>query len=217
MAITMNKPIVLKPTGPYTIGLTKFDLFDEKRPEIQYPKGRLIPIQIYFPMEMGEHMPQPKVFEDRAPKTFFSLETQVYSSLTNLNEFDSAQINSGQFPIILLNHGHDVSMTDYACIAEDLASHGYVVISIQHQLETDIHPPAFWIERSIPKYALVIDNMLYVFEWLKENNDTLFKGCLCLTKVGLIGHSIGGQCFASFCSTISFFLQEKATYNIVAT
>ncbi len=164
----MHQQILLKPTGPYTVGISRFDLHDENRLEINHPNGRLIPIQIYFPMEIGAHIPHPKVFEDRAPKTFPRLEAMVYSALADLNQLNSAppdgdpsdgiRSDGAQLLIILLNHGHDVSMTDYACIAEDLASHGYVVISIQRQLETDTHPPSFWKEKSISKYAMVIDN-----------------------------------------------------------
>lgn len=221
----MNQQTLLKPTGPYTIGISRFDLHDENRLEINHPNGRLIPIQIYFPMEMGAHIPHPKVFEDRAPQTFPPLETMVYSALADLNQLNFApsdgnqsngsQSDLGQLPIILLNHGHDVSMTDYACIAEDLASHGYVVISIQHQLETDTHPPAFWIERSISKYAIVIDNMLYVFEWLKQNNKTLFNRQLCLAKVGLIGHSMGGNALQFFASRSASSFKKKQRITLL--
>ena len=85
----MHQQILLKPTGPYTVVISRFDLHDENRLEINHPNGRLIPIQIYFPMKMGEHIPQPKVFEDRAPKTFSPLETQVYSALADLNQLNS--------------------------------------------------------------------------------------------------------------------------------
>ena len=40
------------PTGPYLIGYEKYDLNDPSRKEIDYPDGRLIPIRIYFPMNI---------------------------------------------------------------------------------------------------------------------------------------------------------------------
>lgn len=44
-----------KPTGPYRIGTAKYDLEDPFRKDLQFSQGRLIPIQIYFPMEQGSH------------------------------------------------------------------------------------------------------------------------------------------------------------------
>ena len=44
-----------KPTGPHRIGMAKYDLEDVYRKNFQFPQGRLIPIQIYFPMEQGSH------------------------------------------------------------------------------------------------------------------------------------------------------------------
>lgn len=43
-----------EPTGPYQIGISKYDLTDPYRKELEYPKGRLIPIQIYFPIQKGK-------------------------------------------------------------------------------------------------------------------------------------------------------------------
>ena len=52
-----------KPTGPYRIGTAKYDLEDVYRKDFQFPNGRLLPIQIYFPMEQGSHAIFPKIFE----------------------------------------------------------------------------------------------------------------------------------------------------------
>lgn len=179
----MTKPLP-QPTGPYTIGLHKVDLHDPYRKEITYPEGRLIPIQFYFPCEAGEHSPQPKVFEHRAPQEFSPLEALGYSKPTSFS-----QILPGKHPLILFNHGNQVAMTDYACIAEDLASHGYVVVAIQHQLSTDGVQAPFLNGRSTAKHGQIIDNLLYVFDWLK----THYGETIDTNKVGLIGHSMGGN------------------------
>ncbi|MES2607736.1 MAG: hypothetical protein V4544_03290 [Pseudomonadota bacterium] len=199
-----------EPTGQYRIGLTKFELYDEDRPEIEHPKGRLIPFQIYFPTIIGTNSPQPKIFEPRAPRTFSPLDVMGYSSPAHLSK-----LAPGQHPIIFLNHGHDVAMTDYACIAEDLASHGYIVFSIQHQLDTDKDPPEFWKERSISKYANVIDNILYVFEWLKQKQADLFNSKLYLSKIGLIGHSLGGNALQLFANRAASSFKKKERLTLL--
>lgn len=179
---------LLAPTGSFGVGIHKIDLFDENRTELAYPNGKLIPIQIYFPIEPQEHIPQPKVYEKRAPQTFPPLEVQVYGRVQDLS-----RLLHGKHPIVIFNHGQDVAMTDYSMLTEDLASHGYVVFSLQHQLKTDQKSPSFWHDRSISKYANIIDNIFYLFEWIKKNKTRLFEDKIGLNRVALLGHSMGGN------------------------
>lgn len=193
------------PTGPYQVGIAKYNLIDPSRKEIEYSAGRLIPIQIYFPMHKGLHTLHYKIFEDRTPGKWPPLDVEVYSQKADLSSLAA----DSNHPVILLNHGDTVAMTDYAYIAEDLASHGYVVVTIQHQLKTDPDEPIFWKERSISKYGRVIDNMLYVFEWLQENQTSFFNHTLDLKKVGLIGHSMGGNSLLLFANRASNVFKKK--------
>lgn len=193
-----------EPTGPYQVGIAKYDLKDAYRKEIEYPQGRLIPIQIYFPMQKGKHVLHSKIFEDRTPGKWEPLAVEVYGQKS-----DISSLIAGSHPVILLNHGDTVSMTDYASIAEDLASNGYIVVAIQHQLKTDPESPKFWNERSISKYGKVIDNILYVFEWLKDNQKTLFNNNIDLNRIGLIGHSMGGNSLLLFANRASNIFKKK--------
>lgn len=196
----MNR--LTEPTGPYRVGIERRDLADPYRKELSYPEGRLIPIQIYFPMEKGKHTLQPKLFEKRAAGNWPPLEVEVYGEQAELS-----LLVKGKHPVILLNHGDTVAMTDYAFIAEDLASNGYIVIAIQHQLKTDAEEPKFWKERSVSKYGRVIDNILYVFEWLKGRMD--------LSRVGLIGHSMGGNALLLFASRVSNVFKNKGLETLL--
>lgn len=193
-----------EPTGPYQVGIAKYDLTDTYRKEIEYPQGRLIPILIYFPMQKGKHALHSKIFEDRTPGKWEPLNVQVYGQ-----KADISSLMAGRHPVVLLNHGDTVAMTDYASIAEDLASNGYIVVSIQHQLKTDPEPPKFWNERSISKYGKVIDNILYVFEWLKDNQKALFNNNIDLNRIGLIGHSMGGNSLLLFANRASNIFKKK--------
>lgn len=188
-----NVPITLgalpTPTGPYRIGTVKYDLEDVYRKDFKFPKGRLIPIQIYFPTEKGSHSLFPKIFEERAAiGAFEPLKAKVHSEQSDLSF-----LVEDQHPVIFLNHASSVSMTDYAFLAEDLSSHGYIVVSIQHDLQLDEEGPPFWDGRSCSRNAKVIDNILFAFEWLKTTQVTLFRNKLNLKRVGFIGHSLGGN------------------------
>lgn len=184
------------PTGAYQVGIKPFDLIDQGRTEPEYPNGRLVPIWVYFPKQEGPQIPCPKFLEERALDIFDSLTTwkQLNDSVFGKREADLSFLkNTRKHPIIFLNHGNGCLLSDLAYIAEDLASHGYVVIAIQHQLKNDK-------ETNLIKYARVINNMRFVFDWLKKNNENEFYDSLNLQRVGCIGYSMGANSVVLFAS-----------------
>lgn len=195
---------LLKPTGPYTVGTCKIDVFDQNRPELGHPQGRLIPIQVYFPLEQGEHIPYPKILEGRIPQKFLPLNVLGYSKPSS-----TSALKKGEFPLVLMNHGSDVALTDYAILMEDLASHGFVAISLQHQLATDLSLKENRSGRSVLKHGQVIENILCVFEWLEENNRTLFNQRLNTHKIALMGHSMGANAALLLASRVAAAFRPK--------
>ena len=105
------------PTGPYKVGFKSYDLYDPSRKEIHYPDGRLIPIRVYFPMEKGNHEVYEKTFEKSAPITSWgTLKTKVFSK-----HADPKGINKDFLsPVVMVNPGYDVAITDYSYLVEDL-------------------------------------------------------------------------------------------------
>ena len=189
----------LAPTGPYKIETSKIDLYDENRPEINYPDGRLIPCQWYFPIDtLKDHKVYEKELEARGLKKFPALESICFSKPSDLKS-----ICDGKFPLVILNHGHCVSMTDYTFITEELASYGYVVVSICHQLDSDQDTPEFLSGRSCSKHASIIDNILYVFNWISVQIENIFHNKLDTGKIALIGHSMGGNALLMLANRVS--------------
>lgn len=177
------------PTGPHRVGTAKYDLVDSYRKNLKFPEGRLIPIQIYFPLEKGGHVEYPKIFEERAHLGPY----KPFNAYGYSQTAESSLLAEGKHPIIFINHGSCVAMTDYASIVENLSSHGYFVVSIQHDLQMDEEGPSFWDGRSCCRNAKIIDNILYVFEWLKSHQKKLFNEKIDLKRIGFIGHSLGGN------------------------
>jgi len=158
------KPSLPKPTGPYRVGLWAF--------------AQTVPVQIYFPLKKGEHCFNAKRYEPLAPG--YKLEVDVYACEAN---FSDLAVEGA--PLVFLNHGHMVAMTDYGIIAEELASHGYIVVAMQHQLATDLIEPDYLEERSVAKYSAIIDNIFHLFVWLQERIE--------VRRVGFVGHSMGAN------------------------
>lgn len=79
-------PNIPVPTGPQQVGSFKYDLIDSYRKDLQFPEGRLISIQIYFPHGTGEHVATPKTLEERAfLGSFKPLNFNGYSRLADLS------------------------------------------------------------------------------------------------------------------------------------
>jgi len=191
------------PTGPYKIGIKTFDLVNEN--------NRLVPIWIYFPMEKGPHHLYPKLLEERALDEFDvirvwkTLQIKVHAQQTS----NLTSLKGSKYPTVFLNHGDGCLLSDLGFIAEDLASHGYVVIAIQHQLSTDRKVPKNFKIRMVDRWSQVIENILFVFDWLKTNNTSLFYNSLDCHRVGLIGYSMGGNSLMLLAQRIGYGYENE--------
>ena len=87
-------------------------------------------------------------------------------------------------------------MSDWGFLYENLASHGYIVVTLQHQLKTDSSSPKYSSilgKRNIGNYAKVIRNTHFVFKWLQDKNEVKFYNTLDLKRICLMGYSMGAN------------------------
>lgn len=101
--------------------------------------------------------------------------------------------------LVIINHGYNQNegtpYLGYSHLANSLASKGYFVASIQHELPTDSLIPSNGIPQIVrrPFWERGADNILFVINQLKKSNPSLdFK------HITLIGHSNGGDMTALF-------------------
>jgi predicted esterase len=101
--------------------------------------------------------------------------------------------------IVIFSHGYGQNKGGdylaYSYLTEYLASKGYFVVSIQHELSTDSLMPLTGIPQVVrrPFWERGADNILFVINELKKTNPELdFK------HVTLIGHSNGADMTALF-------------------
>jgi hypothetical protein len=94
-------------------------------------------------------------------------------------------------PVAILNHGNTVKFTEYSFLANVFAARGYMVISIQHDLETDEPMVTKIGEEYVGRRAAYnrgIFNIMYTIDRLKQvqpNAD--YK------HLTFVGHSNGGD------------------------
>jgi len=119
----------------------------------------------------------------------------------------------GPFPVVLLEHGSSVVPAIYTVLAEGLASSGFIVVAANHppdslisvfpdghELKFTPYWPAEADRRTqgvaIGKFAdeVLMADVRFVLDQLQEMNshDRFWHGRLDLSKIGIVGHSMGG-------------------------
>jgi dienelactone hydrolase len=119
----------------------------------------------------------------------------------------------GPFPVVLLEHGSSVVPAIYTVLAEGLTSNGFIVVATNHPPDSlisvfpDGHELKFtpyWPTEAdrrtqgvaIGKFAgeVLVADVRFVLDQLQEMNshDHFWQGQLDLSKIGIVGHSMGG-------------------------
>ncbi len=214
------------PTGAYDVGTEVFHFVDVAREEIFtdiIDDKRALMVQVWYPAEAISGRGVPFMEDERLlnamasgyglPGFSFNHLKYVYS-----HAYSEALISEAKnaYPLIIMNHGFGSSKSLHTSQAEKLASHGYIVASIDHTYNT--------FGTLFPDGTLTTNNSGALFsgdndyETEKDNRDLVGKvltddvafvldqfeainsghilsrlsGKIDMTHVGTIGHSIGG-------------------------
>jgi pimeloyl-ACP methyl ester carboxylesterase len=96
-----------------------------------------------------------------------------------------------ELPVVILNHGNTVKSTEYSFIANLFAFRGYMVVSIQHDLETDEPMVTKAGEEYVgrrPQYNRGVANIKFAVDQLKKAQPYADY-----THLTMVGHSNGGD------------------------
>jgi predicted dienelactone hydrolase len=213
-----------RPTGPYPVGSTTLYLKDTSRIDDAAPVAgspRELVVQIWYPSEPSHN--QFALYRDHRETHLLS----SYQSLIPTNSrLNSTIASSGApFPVILFNHAWGGRRTNYTFLTEELASHGFVVASIDDTYNAamvafpdgriveghpaaDIGTPdsstadrvkAIWNKELIKSGAdqqFVLDRL----EAMNRTTGTQWFGRLNTSAAGSIGHSFGGAASTQACA-----------------
>jgi predicted dienelactone hydrolase len=104
-----------------------------------------------------------------------------------------ANIADGTFPVIVFSHGSGGSKVLGLWMTEHLASHGFIVIAMNHA-GNDVQATLDGEQDFATNYAQRPIDVLRAIDWLEEQNQVhpLLAGHIDTATVGVVGHSFGG-------------------------
>ncbi|MBI3414274.1 MAG: hypothetical protein HY043_02965 [Verrucomicrobia bacterium] len=208
-----------KPTGPYPVGrIDRLVTDPTRRNRYGISTNGTFAVSVWYPAAPTAGQRPARWFEEVVARDTSSASFWAWAGNTNWFDrlpylwtysFSDAPLAevSGAFPVVLFSPGFHVNRRHDSEKLEGLASHGYVVVAVDHYYNTwDIAwPDGFYYTRSIdePESANTdkdrFRDLVVVLDELTNWNqtDARFAGRLGLDKIGAMGMSSGGTAVAN--------------------
>lgn len=189
--------------GPYAVGVTTIRLKDDARKDKDGNPRPMI-IEIWYPAETPTADTKSDIYDitkDAPPATVNSI--KEVADIPNLPQNAYRDANplkaSGPYPLILFSHGSGGIRFQSVFLCPHLASHGYVVASVDHEDNTlynilagsDARDTAILGQSALdrPKDLVFLRNTLIAKN--KDAKDNMHN-MIQPDNVGVTGHSFGG-------------------------
>ncbi|WP_328474571.1 hydrolase [Actinoplanes sp. NBC_00393] len=215
------------PTGPAALGTVALHLRDTTRTDPWVPgrPAREIMIQIWYPArDLRGHLPQPWLSPGAVPhfsETFGLPADRILNTRTHGRTGAPVLRRTGGHPVLLYSPGLGGDRGTGTVLVEDLAAHGYIVVTIDHthdasevefpggRVEVAALPPDLTDEVVVQAAAVRAADTRFVLDQLAaldagRNPDAGrrrlpdgLRGALDLHRIGMFGHSLGGSTAAA--------------------
>lgn len=235
LPVVLPVPSIADPSGPFPVGTRSIVLTDASRKELYSGRDepRKFMIQVWYPTNDSPsndvHAPwvngasvfAPAIAENLDLPSFFL----DHLALSKSPAFQDAMLAppNAPYPIIVFSHGWSGFSAQNTAQMVELASHGYVVVAMQHTYGAVVtifpdgevapeNPNALPAEETTPEPYYTDAARRLVNQWSgdisftldylsKQNTDSssLFYSALNLNLVGVFGHSTGGGAAVQFC------------------
>ena len=229
-------PSIPPSSGPYQVGTRIYELTDVTRQELYSGKEetRRFQIQIWYPSEpepfdtRAPWMPKAKIFAP-AIATYIHMPSFFldHLQLVKMPAYQDSKVarTEYEYPVILFSHGWNGFNAQNTGQAIHLASHGYVVVGVQHTYGAVItvfndgtvaHNNPSALPRGAPdeEYEAAArklaqqwaDDLGYALDFLEiqtNSAESQFYKALDLSRLGVYGHSTGGGAAIQFCGADS--------------
>ena len=225
----MNGSSLPSPTGKYKVGRMSIELTDPNRFEVystkKKDKKRELVVWIWYPTAPVSDSKRAIYLPDKWSEADFVFGMKLGTAAFQCHSFENAAVAESQstYPIIIFSQA-GFSILSYSAIIEEIASHGYIVVGINHtydapvtvfsdgrvtpaspQFMEGVNSQAGSIKESFQFRAAVADykaaDIKFVVDQLEKINkgSSVLTGRLDLTALGVFGHSLGGNAALEFC------------------
>ena len=184
----------LAPYGKYAIGARTLQVTDKNRPDILGTKeggptaryDRTLTLEVWYPAALAAG--QKPGSDYRA----ITRDPAITATLHGQAVRDAApQTTDGPFPLVLISHGYPGNRYLMSHLGENLASKGFIAVSIDHKESTydDQKPFASTL------YNRAFDDLFVLNEMDrlgKTGSGSFLAGRLVVSRTGIVGYSMGG-------------------------
>ncbi|TXN35722.1 dienelactone hydrolase [Flagellimonas hymeniacidonis] len=185
--------------GSYGVGVQTLNLVNKDQLDvlsITEGKGtnydRPITVEIWYPATIPDGVKEIEIYTqvlgrngaEGRPVTPFTFKGRALRDAKIIS-------NQGKFPLVILSHGYVGSRFLFTYLAENLASKGYVVVSIDHTDST--YKDAAHFTSTLANRSL---DQLFVLSEIERlsaaSNDSFLANLVDTSRTGLVGYSMGG-------------------------
>ena len=192
--VTPNAP-ELAAFGKYPIGVRTLQATDKNRPDVLNTKegspvaryDRTLTLEVWYPATLAAGQKTGGEYRGvitRDP----SITTTLYGQAVR----DAAPLTStGAFPLVIISHGYPGNRFLLSHLAENLASKGFVTVSIDHKDSTYEDQKAF----GSTLYNRAFDQLFVLNEMArlgKADSASFLGGLVDVNRTGIVGYSMGG-------------------------
>jgi pimeloyl-ACP methyl ester carboxylesterase len=230
-----RETILPTPTGRFAVGRAMYIWSDATQAELMAPQPgtkRELLAWIWYPavpqrpsQSMNDYLPAAwrRADEDQRGVLLTKFLTRDLSRV-RMHSIGNSELSPAQrsYPVVLMRAGLAAQVVDYSSLAEDLASHGYVVVGFDAPYRTSVvvFPDGRVITRAPQNNADLFSGSQQeqlaaklVQAWSGDLSFALdqlgqldtsdpsgkFLGRLDMQRVGVFGHSLGGATALQFC------------------
>jgi hypothetical protein len=216
-----------EPTGEHAVGRLSYDLVDSTRIEIYAANEddrRELAVFVWYPAEEGAAARAPYLPQAWTPVTDF-LGIDVAGLRSHAVDDATVAGDNSAYPVLLLSPSGFPPLL-LSAIAEELASHGFIVVGVNHTYETAVtaladgrvvpmnpaaiggalgpqigsHDDVFRQRASVCEYkAADLASVADQLERLNLDSGDRLAGRLDLGRFAALGHSFGGNAALEWC------------------